>query len=134
VEETDPWAKAGVMIRETSAPDSRHVFMAFSAGNRLAFQRRTAATGETVSSGDAGGAAPYWVRLVRTGDLYRAFHSADGLAWTEAGSETIPMRGELRAGLAVTAHTNAAVCTATFDNVSVRHYTAQAVAGTASLP
>ncbi len=38
---TDSWAKAGVMIRESLTAQSRHAMTAVSAGNGYAFQRRT---------------------------------------------------------------------------------------------
>ena len=44
-QDTDPWAKAGVMIRETLAAGSKHAFMALAPGNGLAFQRRVATGG-----------------------------------------------------------------------------------------
>ena len=37
---TNSWAKAGVMIRETLNPDSKHAMVAVTAGNGVAFQRR----------------------------------------------------------------------------------------------
>src|SRR5262249_15017482 len=40
VQNTDPWAKAGGMIRETLAAGSRHAFMALTPGNGLALHRR----------------------------------------------------------------------------------------------
>ncbi len=37
---TDPWAKAGVMVREGTAADARHALTAVTISNGLAFQRR----------------------------------------------------------------------------------------------
>src|SRR5215831_13547745 len=66
---TDPWAKAGVMIRETLAANSRHAFMALTSGNGVAFQRRLATGGNSTGTTVAGPAAPYWVKLTRSGNI-----------------------------------------------------------------
>ncbi|RPH51984.1 MAG: hypothetical protein EHM91_00665 [Planctomycetota bacterium] len=63
--------------------------------------------------------APYWVRLVRTGSTFTASVSSDGAAWTTVGSDTIAMGTGAYVGLALTSHNDAALCTATFTNVSV---------------
>src|SRR4030095_7720748 len=52
LQNTDSWAKAGVMIRETLTATSRHAFMAVTAGNGVSFQRRTTTGGSTVSTTD----------------------------------------------------------------------------------
>jgi regulation of enolase protein 1 (concanavalin A-like superfamily) len=121
IRNTDPWAKAGVMMRDGMAPGARHAFMALTPGKGGAFQRRVSADGPSLhtSAGDA--RTPYWVRLTRNGEVFRGYSSADGVSWTLVGEERIPLSGEVRAGLAVTAHNNASLCTAAFDNVSVKH-------------
>ncbi len=118
VENTDPWAKAGVMIRESLAADAPHAMIVVTPENGIAFQRRTA-TGE--SSGHSSGlhvTAPYWVKLVRTGNTLAGYQSIDGVDWNLVGSVTINMASDVYIGLAVTAHNNAALSTATFDNVA----------------
>ena len=42
---TDPWAKAGVMIRETLTGGSKHAMMVVTPGNGTAFQRRLSTGG-----------------------------------------------------------------------------------------
>ncbi len=117
---TDPWAKAGVMFRETLASGSRHVFMAVTSGNGSAFQRRIATEGVSSHTPGAFVVAPYWVRLVRLGDIFQGFISADGINWTFVGAETIAMNAALEIGLAVTAHNNGLVTTGAFSDVLVR--------------
>ncbi|HZE98511.1 MAG TPA: PQQ-dependent sugar dehydrogenase [Planctomycetota bacterium] len=119
VQNTDVWAKAGVMVRDALAPDSRHAFMAITPGNGAAFQRRTAMGGASTTTAGPAVVAPYWVRLVRSGNTLTGSVSNDGSAWTTLGSDTIPMGALVNAGLAVTSHNNSALCTATFTNVSV---------------
>jgi hypothetical protein len=118
VQNTDPWAKAGVMIRETLTAGSRHAYMVLTPGNGLAFQRRTATGG--VSETTAGGAAtaPRWVRVARVGSTFTAYSSTDGLTWTTVGSATITMGTTVYIGLAVTSHLDGTLNSSTFDNVS----------------
>ena len=120
IQYTDDWAKAGVMIRESLAPDARHASMFLTANSGLAFQRRVSTGG--VSAHDWGGDrnAPYWVKLVRSGNSFSAYRSSDGVNWTQVGQTiSISMSASVYVGLAVTSHNNDALCTATFDNVSV---------------
>jgi hypothetical protein len=114
---TAPYAKAGVMIRESLAANSRHALAALTPGGGVQFLRRTAAGGGSVTTDDPGVSAPYWVRLVRSGNTFTAYDSADGVSWNLLGSATFPMAPTFYAGLAVNSHNNSTLCAATFDNV-----------------
>ncbi len=116
---TDPWAKAGVMFRENFSPGSRHVLMVVTAGNGSAFQRRE--TADKISGNTDGPTItiPYWVKLVRVGDTFTGYISADGNDWQRMDSVTIPMGKTIYAGLALTAHNNSALNSSLFDNVTV---------------
>ena len=127
VEKTNPWAKAGVMIRETLYPGSKYVFGCVAPGNFIAFQGRLVTDGnqETrfeVSQGNI--TAPHWVKLERDmADNFTMSHSADGLAWEpvlDATSQNIrKMSSDVCVGLAVTATNTAAACEAVFSNVTI---------------
>jgi hypothetical protein len=118
VQNTDPWAKAGVMIRETLTAGSTHAFMCLTPGNGLSFQRRVTTNGpSTYTAGGAAG-APYWVRLTRVGSTFTGYKSTDGITWTTVGSQTITMGATVYIGLAVTSHLDGTIASATFDNVS----------------
>jgi Bacterial Ig domain len=95
------WTKAGVMIRQTTDAGSTQTSMFVTPGKGLSFQRRTAANGTSVSTTIAG-AAPYWVRLVRAGQVITASVSPDGTSWTDVGQDTIAISGAVWIGLAVT--------------------------------
>jgi hypothetical protein len=116
---TNAWAKGGVMIRETLAPNSKHAMMAITPGNGLAFQRRLTAGGVTSNTSGALVAAPYWVKLVRLGNTLSGYSSPDGVNWTLVGSDTVVMTSAVYVGLPLTSHNAAALCTATFDSTSV---------------
>ncbi len=118
VQNVHAWTKAGIMIRETIAPGSPYAAMFVTPGKGIAFQSR-AVEGGTSASVAAAGAAPRWVKLVRTGSLITGSMSADGVTWTKVGEAAIPMSPTLSIGLAVTSHNASRSASATFDNVSV---------------
>ncbi|HSW01114.1 MAG TPA: LamG-like jellyroll fold domain-containing protein [Sedimentisphaerales bacterium] len=114
--QSDGWAKAGVMIRQSVEPGSTHAFMAMTAssGNGASFQRRLATAGDSANT-DAPATAPvpkpYWVKVERVGDSFSGYLSPDGVTWTQLGTAvTIPMTGPVLIGLAVCSH-NAGVAT-----------------------
>ena len=124
---TNPWAKAGVMIRETLDAGSRHA-TAFTtpieAANGYGLVWRPTANGSTDYAGGPGlNAAPNnWVRLVRAGTTITAYESANGTAWTEFASIVLPsLSNTVYFGLALTASDNYSgnVATGTFDNVKI---------------
>lgn len=120
VENTDVWAKAGVMIRESLNANSRNAFVAVTPGNGVTWQWRSSTGGTTSNANTTGVSAPYWVRIVRSGNTFTGYRSPDGVTWTQQGNaQTLSMATAVYAGLAVTSHNNATLCTATFDSVSL---------------
>ena len=117
---TNVWAKAGVMFRETLTPGSTNAFAALTPGAGVVYQVRpsTGAASLDVTSGPIV-TAPYWVRMVRAGNLFTAYYSADGNTWTSLGQYTITMASQAYVGLAVCSHANGTLGTAVFDNVTV---------------
>jgi regulation of enolase protein 1 (concanavalin A-like superfamily) len=120
IEFVNAWSKAGVMIRQSLDAGSAHAFMLVSAGKGYAFQRRDVNDQLSVNTSGGAGTAPAWVRLVRSGDVFSAYVSADGVSWKLVGTDTIPMSGQVYAGLAVTSHSVTAAARAVFDSVAVR--------------
>ena len=116
---TDEWAKAGVMIRETLSASSAYAIAALTPANGLIMQYRAGTGASASSGGQVAGGAPVWVRLARTGNSVQAYTSANGTSWNAlGGAVAIPMAGTVYVGLAVCAHNNGALSTATFDNVT----------------
>lgn len=114
------WTKAGVMIRETLDPSSRHAFMLVSAGKGLAFQRRVATGGLSTSTAGPVATAPYFVKLTRAGTTITAYASADGAAWTFVGSDSFSnLPSTVYVGLAVSSHVAGTLATATFASTAV---------------
>jgi hypothetical protein len=132
MQDTASWAKAGVMIRETLDPASQYVINFMSPVNGAALQQRSG-TGASASgvTGSSGLAAPYWVRLVRTGDIFTAYDSPDGVNWTLTGTTTVTMNSCVYVGLAVCSVNNGTLCQAQFDNVT---FSSSAIITSSPLP
>jgi beta-glucanase (GH16 family) len=117
---TDPWAKAGVMLRDSADPSAPFADVVATPGQGVSFQWRSTAGGNPGFVAIPGVTAPVWVQLVRVGNAFTGSYSTDGVTWTQIGTtQTIAMSITALAGLAVTAHNNALLNAATFDNVSL---------------
>jgi alpha-L-fucosidase len=132
LQNTTGWAKAGVMIRETLDASSQYVINFISPANGTALQQRSG-TGSSASgvTGNTGLAAPYWVRLVRSGNTFASYVALDGINWVPTGTTTVGMNANVYVGLAVCSHVDGTLCQAQFDNVS---FSASAVVVSSPLP
>jgi hypothetical protein len=120
VQNTDPWAKAAVMIRETTATNSRNTTLFLSPGNGISLQGRTILNGLTGTQNTVAGlTAPQWIKLVRSSSMMNGYYSANGVNWTWIGSQTNTIATSYDIGLGVTSKTNGLLNTSTFDNISV---------------
>ena len=120
VDNTNVWAKAGVMIRESLNPDSAHATMVVTPGSGVSFQRRPATNEVSASDTVAAIVAPHWVKIDRTiSGTFTASHSANGTTWETVGiPQTIAMGSNVYIGLALTSHDTALTCQAVFSNVT----------------
>jgi hypothetical protein len=122
---TNAWAKAAVMIRDSLDPNSAHGIMCISSTSGAAFQYRDTTGGASASTATGGITAPYWVKLILdtyyTPYVLRAYYSSDGINWTPMGvsQQITNMTLPVYVGLAVTAHNASATCTAVFSNVTM---------------
>jgi hypothetical protein len=126
VELTHSLAKAGVLIRDNLKPNSPHAFLYLKAGSGIEFEHR----GQSDNKIDWAGSesAPYWLRLVKSGEWIYASKSSDGLNWTEVGADRVKMRGKIYLGLAVSSWSNSKLTTSIFDNLNVLSANSNAVA------
>lgn len=115
----DDWSKAGVMIRETLAANSVFAMTVVTPVNGAALQYRASTGGGAGMGPSTAVAAPYWVRLTRSGNTFTGAISPDGSTWTTVGTQTIPMGASVFIGLCVTAHNNSTTATAVVDSVTV---------------
>ena len=107
------------MFRDSLAAGSRHVFMAVTPGNGSATLSRSVTDGQSAYVGGPYVAAPYWVKLVRSGDAFTGCASPDGTNWTVVGAVTNTMGSNVLFGLAITAGNPVLFNHAAFDNVSL---------------
>ncbi len=116
---TDPWAKVGVMFRESFLPGSKHALTALTANGGSVFQRRVKVGELTWNTDGPPATAPCWVRLVRAGNMFTGYVSRDGMDWKRMDSIAVPMNKTIYVGLALTAHNNSTLNSALFDHVAV---------------
>ena len=110
--ETDPWAKAGVMIRESLEPGSAFAAVYLTAANGVRYQARLATDTDATSDTDVATdeqialAEPVWIKIERVGNTFNGYYSSDGADWTAMSwnPQTIAMGETITIGLAVTSH------------------------------
>ena len=127
-ENTNAWAKAGIMARESLNANSRNTLVARTptAGqNRITFQRRPTDGADSASEHTDGFTdSYYWLKLERVGDSFSGYWAPDASgtpgAWAQMGTtQTVSMSTGVYAGLALTAHDDALLCTTVFDNIAL---------------
>jgi hypothetical protein len=119
---SDPYAKAGVMIRGSTDPGAAYYAAYVSAGNGVLIQTRSAQGVSAVQTASQPGGAPVYLQVTRAGTTFSAETSNDGITWTPlAGSGiSIPnLGGATLEGLALTSHNSGQAGTATFGSVSI---------------
>ena len=80
-----PWAKAGIIIKENTRPGSAYAAMVVTGSHGVRMQYNY--TGDTAGlAGAVSRASPRWLRLTRSGDSITGYESANGSAWTKVGT------------------------------------------------
>lgn len=126
VADTDEYAKAGLMLRESLDADAKNV-MARTTPDHTTLQWRptaggdstslTSDVGEDESELEGGTIDAAWQRLVRNGDTVRAYASEDGTNWTLMAELSLSFGESAFLGVAVTSHNSGTLCEATFSNL-----------------
>jgi len=100
IDNTDPWAKAGVMIREKRTPYSKYAAVFITPGQGVTFQYRDVEDGPTTSITKPGVSAPQYVRLVRNiSGAFEAKHSDNFFVWQDVNApNTEPAFPEIAMG------------------------------------
>jgi hypothetical protein len=84
----EPWAKAGLMIKQNLSQGSAYAAITVAADHGVRLQWNY--TGDTAGlPGTVGPANPRWLRLTRSGDAITGYDSADGTHWTRVGAVTL---------------------------------------------
>jgi regulation of enolase protein 1 (concanavalin A-like superfamily) len=118
VQNTDTFAKGGLMLRASLAADSPHVILDLRPTGDIEFMTRSTSGGTTSWLSGAFLPAPSWLKLVRAGSVVTGYSSPDGQAWTAVGSTAIGFASPAYIGMAVVSHTST-INTSTFNNVGV---------------
>ncbi len=129
IDNTDPWAKGGVMIRQSLDADSAWAYAVISADSGSHFQARLTAGAEatsdtslTLPEEQTDVEAPAWVKLERSGDTFNVYYATDeaGTAWVPNpwNPQTITMTGPVYIGVAVTSHNADAVAQGEFTQIA----------------
>jgi hypothetical protein len=132
VENTNPWAKAGVMIRETLDAGSKFAAVYITPTNAdgtptqgCRFQGRTSTDGSATSDssvatdGQRAVTAPCWIKLERdVSGNFKGYYSSDGSTWTPLiWKLSVSMSSNVYIGLALTSLDADLTCEAKFSGV-----------------
>ncbi|GEM_PF-6421920 len=124
ISNTDSWAKAGVMVRASTAANSPHLFMMVtpvngSISNGADLQYRTTAGGWSGHDGEnRTPSLNRWLRITKTGTTYKAYMSSDGVNFTQYGtSKSLNLGSTPLVGLAATSHNNSVYTNVQFRDV-----------------
>jgi non-specific serine/threonine protein kinase/serine/threonine-protein kinase len=114
LENVDPWAKVGVMIRDDLTATTRHAMVVATPENRICLQYRTVqdSTAQSTHSDPNHVTWPHWIKLTRAGGTFTAQHSKDGNVWqdvdaadsTQPSSVAVKMSPKVYIGLVATSH------------------------------
>jgi hypothetical protein len=123
-----PWAKAGVMVKESVERGSAYAAVMLTGSYGVRMQSNFVRD----SAGRPGGVSAErlrWLRLTRSGDLLTGFESSDGKEWTEVSKSRLDgMPETVEAGIFVASPSDVTVyegaarftnATAVFDHVSL---------------
>jgi hypothetical protein len=81
----EPWAKAGVIIKQSTKQGSAYAALMLTGGHGVRMQHNF--TQDTAGRpGGVSAASPRWLRLTRSGDTLTGYESADGTHWTKVGT------------------------------------------------
>ncbi len=120
IEGNNEWVKAGVMVRESLSGSSKTAFACVTTRNGITYHQRIEKNAQ-MEGGNRNPdiKAPYWVKLIRKGNLFNYYFSEDGKNWNNLGSREFPMNSELYIGLAVTSHNNSEKGRGVFSNLKM---------------
>jgi hypothetical protein len=133
----EPWAKAGLVARETVDPGAKNALSTAAAGDaygvQLTWRPQTNGPTSELNYWEMGGPTRFndgeWIRLTRSGDDFSASWSDDGVTWDDDyATVTIDMDETITVGLAVTGHDVAKSCEASFKNFTINGISAVSTA------
>jgi hypothetical protein len=118
---TDNWAKSGLMLRASTDPGAAFYAVFVTPANGIVVQYRTSAGASAQQAAGLTGSAPVYLQIGRSGTSFAAYTSSDGVTWSVVSGSTVTiasLTGTLLAGMAVTSHNANVLSTASFDSVT----------------
>lgn len=113
-------AFAGLIMRESNAVGSRKVQLMVNRNSNLARREIRYQTGEQAFPSDfSNPASRSWLRIVRTGHIFRGYTSSDGISWWFVMQVHVPMNSCIELGMVLTNMQTGVTSTATFAGVQV---------------
>jgi type IV pilus assembly protein PilY1 len=109
------YAKAGLMVRASTAANSQHVKAMATYGAGLQFSERATDGGNTTFFALVSRAYPEWVRITRIANTFTYYYSDDGSSWTNYGSSIVAMPATVLVGMASASYNSAIDGTAVYD-------------------
>jgi ABC-type transport system involved in multi-copper enzyme maturation permease subunit/regulation of enolase protein 1 (concanavalin A-like superfamily) len=99
---TQPWSKAGILLKENTSQGSAYAAMMVTGGHGVRMQDNY--THDTAGSpGTVSPESPRWLRVTRAGDTITGYESADGTRWSMVGTVTLAgLPSTVQAGLFAT--------------------------------
>jgi hypothetical protein len=116
----NPWAKAGLMMRNDLSAGSMNAFVSLDGTHGQRFSVRTTENGASSRTGNDTTTTPYWFKLTRVANTFTGYSSSDGVTWTQVASPvTIRMNNTIYAGVGITSCDSNANITTVFDNIGI---------------
>ena len=121
MDDINPYSKAGIMLRSSLDDDAVHGYVGQTPGHGTEVLWRTARGADTTSQQLEEVTGHHdWLRLVADGERVTVSVSADGEEWNHVDQRPLSLSGPVYVGLAVCSVVPRALCSAEFDNLTVR--------------
>jgi hypothetical protein len=147
-ENTNQWAKAGIMIRNSiSNPTTStgYTFMVVTPGNGWSFQYDSDDDGYLDTSvKDGTSSYPTYIKMIKSNTTFTGYFSTDGENWTQRSQATLSSANNTQdVGMSVTSHEQGILSLVKFDDFRIRKYTdpepstsvgAEEIEGTSEIP
>ena len=113
-------ARAGIMVRASTAADSAHVFVGVQQSGEPVVVVRDGDGNPATESLGSSGSFPLWLRVTRAGDGFAFFTSIDGIIYSPAplASASVAFADPVLVGLATTSGSDTDDAIAVFEEVS----------------
>jgi len=121
LENTDGFAKAGLMVRDALSPESANAALLLTPENGVRFQYRQTLGDTTDREFESDLVAPLWLKLERDfASNFKGYYSSDGVNFQALSLwPNVPMGAAVYIGLALTSHNVDLTCEAKFSGVQI---------------